>query len=175
MGGPHGCSRLFTGRFTGRLSKKPRCYWVLTGSRVKPPVRHPPAMPRRSFRPKSGWLIPLNSQLPVLRSASDEGGSTLPLSTFPKSHGLSRDMSRVGPSKKPVFIDLSRCHGLGTPRGGRPSFGGIQRSRFQVRCSMFNVRCSICCPHQTAASIRTNPAPENFSRISRHQATVNYT
>src|SRR5438132_12986881 len=28
-------------------------------------------------------------------------------------HGLARDMSRVRPSKKPVFIDLAPCHGSG--------------------------------------------------------------
>ena len=37
----HGCSRVLTGRLTGGLQKKAQFHWVLTGSRVKPPVRHP--------------------------------------------------------------------------------------------------------------------------------------
>ena len=32
-------------------------------------------------------------------------------------HGLSRVVSRVGREKRPVFIDLSRCHGSRPPKG----------------------------------------------------------
>jgi hypothetical protein len=56
------------------------------------------------------------SRLPASRAAS--------LSRV--GHALSRVVSRVGREKRPVFIDLSRCHGSGPPRAHK---GPVQGPR----------------------------------------------
>jgi hypothetical protein len=65
----------------------------------------------RGEEPKSGWPFP--SLPPALRHSNTPRVSRV----HAKCHGLSRVVSRVDAHKRPVFIDLSRCHGsrpLGT-------------------------------------------------------------
>jgi len=55
-----------------------------------------------------------------------------------KCHGLTRVMSRVDAQKRPVFIDLSRCHG--SARGTRRNVQCPKKVRIRKRDARFEVR-----------------------------------
>jgi hypothetical protein len=66
----------------------------------------PPSTPALQHPRTPGSQLPApSSRLPASRAAS--------LSRV--GHGLARVCSRVGCEKRPVFIELSRCHGSGPP------------------------------------------------------------
>ena len=75
---------------------------------------------RDMFKGPPGFALPRHSITPPLQHSED-------LTWMSRiGHGLSRVVSRVGREKRPVFIDLSRCHG--SARGDAP------------KCSMSNVQ-----------------------------------